>query len=266
MARFIQGNELNLEVEKIFKNAESLLMIISPYIKLHHRFKDVLKEKINNDKLEIIVVFGKNESDITKSISHEELDFFQKFPNIELRHEKRLHAKYYANEISSLLTSMNLYDFSQNNNIEAGILMETNFLQFLTNVDTIDSQSLKYFESVIKNSSLLFKKEPQYVKGMLGIGNKYTESIVTENKITNVIKEKVQYVVKQVESKEGHCIRCNKEIKINTQAPFCSECFKSWNTFKNKDYSEKYCHVCGIESKSSFNKPTCYNCYRKGRK
>lgn len=266
MAKFIQGNELNFTVESIFRNAESVLMIISPYIKLHHRFQDVLKEKLTNDKLQIIVVFGKNESDITKSISSEELDFFKKFPNIELRHEKRLHAKYYANEFSSLLTSMNLYDFSQDKNIEAGIFMESSFLQKMTNMDTIDNQSFNYFDSVVENSLLLFKKEPQYEKGTLGIGKKYSQSIVTVNNISNVIKEKVQHTKFVHQTSEGHCIRCNKEIKLNSQSPFCPDCYKSWNIYKNKDYTEQFCHVCGVENKTSFNKPTCFSCYRKQKK
>jgi hypothetical protein len=50
MAKFLEGNELNSEIGKIFKNADYKLILISPYIKLHHRYADELKAKAYNAK------------------------------------------------------------------------------------------------------------------------------------------------------------------------------------------------------------------------
>src|SRR6185312_1652260 len=111
MASFCTGNDLNAELGKIFKYAEEYLYLISPYIKLHNRYSSELKEKINNAELKIVIVFGKNEDDISKSMKQEDFNFFKQFPNIEIRYEKRLHAKYYANENLAILTSMNLYNY-----------------------------------------------------------------------------------------------------------------------------------------------------------
>jgi hypothetical protein len=61
-------------------------------------------------ELELKVLFGKNDGDITKSINPEDLKFFTTFPNVEILYQPRLHAKYYANEFASIITSMNLYD------------------------------------------------------------------------------------------------------------------------------------------------------------
>ena len=72
MAKFVKGNGLNAEIESIFDDAEVQLTIISPFIKLHKRFKDSLKSKINNPKLEVQLVFGKNESNKSKSLSSED--------------------------------------------------------------------------------------------------------------------------------------------------------------------------------------------------
>ena len=126
MAKFIHETELNFEVENIFKNAEETLILISPYIKLHERFISVLKTKLKNYNLKIFIVFGKNEQDMGKSLRKEDLDFFKTFPNIEIRYEKRLHAKYYANERSARISSMNSYSYSQDNNIEVGLLADIN--------------------------------------------------------------------------------------------------------------------------------------------
>src|SRR5690606_1047281 len=123
MAKFITGNKLNSELEDIFEKAERGLILISPYIKLHKRYMSTLmSKKENNNNLKITIVFGKNEEDISKSMKQEDFNFFKDFPNIEIRYEKRLHAKYFANETNSILTSMNLYSYSQDNNIEFGVL------------------------------------------------------------------------------------------------------------------------------------------------
>ena len=79
MSRFIEGNELNLEIENLFKNSQQELILISPYIKLHDRLISTLKTKINNDKLKIILLFGKNEADKSKSMKKDDVDFFKIF-------------------------------------------------------------------------------------------------------------------------------------------------------------------------------------------
>src|SRR5947209_6950250 len=119
MAKFLEGNELNLELERIFKNADEQLILISPYIRLHDRYASALKTKKDKHKLEITIVFGKNEEDMSRSMKEEDFNFFKDFPNIQIYFEKRLHAKYYSSEDAAILTSMNLYSFSQDNNIEA---------------------------------------------------------------------------------------------------------------------------------------------------
>jgi hypothetical protein len=184
MAKFLTGNELNSELEKLFENASEQIILISPYIKLHDRYISTLRTKQDNPKLEIIIVFGKNEEDISRSMKQEDFNFFKEFPNIEIRYEKRLHAKYYSNEYSAILTSMNLYNFSQDNNIEAGVLTKATLLgniasNLMTNVtgeDSFDRTAWTYFSRVIDQSDLLFKKVPEYESAMLGLSKKYVSS------------------------------------------------------------------------------------------
>lgn len=123
MAKFITSNELNAEIEKLFESAAEQLILISPFVKLHSHYQSSLLTQVSNPKLHITIVFGKNENDPTRSIHASDLEFFKQFPNIEIRCEKRLYAKYYANENAAIITSMNLYSFSQDNNIESGVLM-----------------------------------------------------------------------------------------------------------------------------------------------
>lgn len=61
---------------------------------------------------------------------------------------------------------------------------------------------------------------------------------------------------------KGFCIRCKNEVELNNLQPYCSDCFKIWSKFKNKNYKEKYCHVCGKTNDSTFIKPICFSCYK----
>ncbi|WP_422091252.1 phospholipase D family protein [Tenacibaculum ovolyticum] len=271
MAKFLKGNELNAELEKVFENAESQIILISPYIKLHDRYKSALLTKIENPNIEITILFGKNEDDFSKSMKQDDFDFFKQFPNIKIRYEKRLHAKYYANETKAILTSMNLYGFSQNNNIEAGVLMESSLKGTFTGENEMDNNSWEYFKIVLEQSELLFEQKPVFEKKNLLSSRKYVKSEIEVDKLSDFFKN-VTYkkVYKKREAKTlkiesnskiqnnfGFCIRTGKEIPFNVEKPMEYEAFKRWNKFKDADYTEKYCHFSGELSngKTSVNKP-----------
>jgi hypothetical protein len=262
MPQFLEGTSLNLAVENIFIDAQTELIIISPFIKLHHRLRDHLKDKLNEHKLKITLLVGKNEKDLTKSLPKEEIEFFKEFPNIEIRYEERLHAKYYSNDNRAILTSLNLLDYSVDHNIEAGIEMHTRWRDLLNKNETIDQASYAYFDGVIEKSELLFKKEPQYGRTKIGIGKKYEGSIITENKIESLIQGK-KAVKPKVELSSGYCISCGKEIKLDPKRPYCYDHYKEWAIDKNPNHKEKYCHTCGEDNKSSIKYPSCRTCYRE---
>jgi hypothetical protein len=256
MAKFLKGNELNTEVGKIFEEAEHQLILISPYIKLHHRYADELKDKVHNDKLEITIVFGKNEKDITKSLTAEDLDFFKQFPNIEIRYEKRLHAKFYANESAQILTSMNLYNYSQDENIEAGIKTEFSKLgnlasKMISGEKSLDQDAWDYFDKVIDHSTVLYRNIPQYESGLLGLTKKYTGFKTEIDKIsdhfskTNPAKPSATKATSPKIDNEGFCIRTGEPILFNMQKPYSDKAYKSWAQYKNPNYKEKYCHKTG---------------------
>jgi hypothetical protein len=160
---------------------------------------------------------------------------------------------------------MNLYDFSQDNNIEAGVLLDTPLLNMLTGTNTVDRQAIDYFGDVIENSELLFRKEPQYTSGMLGIGKKYEKSIVIENKIEDLIKIKKE--IKPNPSQiSGFCIRCHTEIPLKPTFPYCKNCYSEWKKINDKTHQEVFCHICGEKNKSSLTYPACLNCYRKEKR
>ncbi len=248
MAKFLHGNELNSEIGKVFENAEDTLILISPYIKLHHRYSDELKAKVENDKLQIRIVFGKNEKDLRKSLTLDDLNFFKQFPDIEIHYEKRLHAKFYANESTQVITSMNLYDFSQDQNIEVGV--KTEYASIIGNIASklvtgdagIDTDAWNYFWKVIDNSELLFKNEPEYDSTMFGLSKKYKGYKTTVDKISGIFSQSAPLIA------EGFCIRTGEKIPFNEQRPYSEKAYKSWAQYKNPNYKEKFCHKTGAPS------------------
>src|SRR5665647_763422 len=166
-------------------------------------------------------------------MKQEDFNFFQEFPNIEIRYEKRLHAKYYANENSAILTSMNLYNYSQDNNIEAGVLtkrkgtlhnLTSSLLSNVSEQDYLEHKAGVYFERVIEQSELLFKKVPKFESTLLGLTKRYSSSIIETDKLTDFFNNKIKQeptnkkenpIQKQNTNSNGYCIRTGVEIPFN---------------------------------------------------
>lgn len=128
MAKFVTGQELEKDIYDIIWYAKETLLIVSPFIKLDDYFKKLFEKHINNPKIHIIIIFGKNEENVSRSLSKTDFDFFKKFLNISIIYVPNLHAKYYGNESKGIISSINLHDYSFKNNIEFGIFTENNLL------------------------------------------------------------------------------------------------------------------------------------------
>ena len=113
--KVISTTQINFEIELLIKESEEYLVLLSPYLRIGQKLKNLLAFKINSIN-QIFVICRL--SDISKS----EMQFFKLHQKIKLIDSPRLHAKCYLNERKIILTSMNLYDFSQINNFELGII------------------------------------------------------------------------------------------------------------------------------------------------
>ena len=101
-------------LDRIIREAEEELALISPYIKADNETKDILKNKKRSTKIHVI--YGKTK------LKPAEQSFFNEI-GIVPSFRENLHAKCYLNEKEVLVTSMNLLEFSQEHNDEMGILV-----------------------------------------------------------------------------------------------------------------------------------------------
>ena len=225
MAEFLTRHGIVHHLHRIIEDAEKELVLISPYIKADETTKELLKETKRSTKIH--VVYGKE-----KLRSKEE--GFLKDLSIDTTFRENLHAKCYLNENKALLTSMNLYEFSQENNDEMGILVSREEDKDL--YEAIHRQAMRYIGSSGTTES-----------------DRGRPAAKTARK--NKDKPKT--------SKAGFCIRCKADLPVMPTYPYCNRCYTNWKRYENKTYEEKHCHTCGKEHKATLLKPLCSPCYNK---
>lgn len=285
MAKFITGKDLEEAVYNIIWDAEDTLLIVSPFIRLDDYFKKLFDKHSNNPKIHFIVVFGKNEGSVSRSLSKVDFDYFKKFLNISVVYVPNLHAKYYGNEHKGVITSINLYDYSFKNNIEFGVYSEVRLLDRLTT--TSDQEAWTTCVKIAEDNEAVFIKRPVYEKKILStlLGKSYIKSDIlhdiTERFYSGLGSNKTPTAIKKLDdfpdtlelgsapatrptrdevekTSTGYCIRTGVEIPFNLKRPLSDKAYKSWAQFSNPDYPEKYCHRTGKPSngKTSVNHPT----------
>ncbi len=116
MAKFLNTSATNYFLEELIKDAKDRLILISPYLKLNDRVRELLADK-NRLKIDVRMVYGKSE------LQPAEISWLREQTYVRTSFCKNLHAKCYLNEELCIVTSLNLYEFSQVNNNEMGILI-----------------------------------------------------------------------------------------------------------------------------------------------
>ncbi|MDB5823301.1 MAG: hypothetical protein JWR21_2005 [Herminiimonas sp.] len=116
MAKFLNTSAINYFLEDLIKNAKDRLILISPFLKLNDRIKELLEDK-NRLKIDVRIVYGKSE------LQPNEINWLKGLTYIRTSYCKNLHAKCYLNEEVCVISSLNLYEFSQVNNNEMGVLI-----------------------------------------------------------------------------------------------------------------------------------------------
>lgn len=116
MAEFLTTSGITYHLEELIKSARANLILISPYLKLNDRIKELLVDK-NLLRIDIRIIYGKNE------LQPEENNWLKELKYVRTSFCKNLHAKCYLSEELCIISSLNLYEFSQVNNNEMGVLI-----------------------------------------------------------------------------------------------------------------------------------------------
>lgn len=110
----IKPNEIGAKISTLIAEARKTFTIVSPYIKISDWKKMMVNLERAVDRGVVINVFFRDVKD-------EDLNVFRNL-GIQLYHLPGLHTKLYFNEDECIVTSMNLYEYSDLNTLEIGIL------------------------------------------------------------------------------------------------------------------------------------------------
>ena len=224
MPKFLDTAGVTYHLQQVINNANEKLILISPYLKINDRIKSSLVDK-DKFKIDIRLIYGKSE------LQPAEHNWLKSLQYVHTSFCKNLHAKCYLNEKEAIVTSMNLYDFSQVNNYEMGIYVEKD-------------KDTDLYNDIYQEVNRLIR-----ASGEIKV-------------IVSKVPSTQERTPKSYKTHDGYCIRCHSEIKLNPMTPYCRSCYSLWKKKKDDQHEEKYCHICGQPNKSTLIKPACYDCYK----
>ncbi len=211
MAEFLTTSSGTHHIEQIILTAKRQVFLFSPYLRfsktLFERLKDAARRQIK-----ITIVYGKNELKPAEKRKLFSLD------NVTVYFFENLHAKCYFNESNMVITSMNIYEFSEKNNREMGVL-----LSYKEDLKAF-TEAYKEAVSIIKNASKEEMLEKQIVDG-LGYCIRCSNTIKLNNLkplCFSCFKQWSKFSNKLYTEK--YCHHCGSETKSNLSTPLCQFC------------------------------------------
>jgi len=234
MVAFLTRKQTAFQVEEVIKTAEEEVVLISPYLQLSDdlvaRLKDADKQGVD------IKIIYRNRADEelkpnqTKKLE-DEIKRLQPLKNLSLARLINLHAKCYYNENCMVITSMNLYDYSEKNNWEMGLLIHR-------------EHDAQVFEEAKVEAEAIFKNaEPIKARSSL---------------LGHFLKGVSKAVNSMVQDEPGHCIGCGKDMTpYDKDHPICRDCWKRGVR------QGRFCYRCGEkhERRITQKRPLCATCY-----
>ena len=229
------------KIIEIIQESTEYCFLVTPYFQPWPILEREL-EKSAKDNKKLIFIFRNQEDAIQRfSYLNEEYGY-------DVIFLERLHTKLYLNEKTSLITSMNLYDSSKENNFEIGYCFEGRQYSKDLKKQIIDDDILKNNPYILQGRYFNELEEKQREAQFKGENNFYNNTSFGYQKNT------------------GKCIRCGTTIQYNESKPLCKDCFDEWSRFGNPEYRERYCHKCGKQDNWSvitIANPLCQECKSK---
>ncbi|MBN1413123.1 MAG: phospholipase D family protein [Spirochaetales bacterium] len=254
MARFLTTASTTSAVEDIINNARNNLVLISPYVKIpRNLFQNLLSA--DSKGINTTLIYGKK-----MDIDQEAKEQISALRHISVYFLENLHAKCYLNEESMVITSMNLYDFSERNNREMGI--------YLTRKDDseIYNQAFDEYKRILS-----LAKSTKPTEDYVVTGSTMTHSAPLQKYSANKLKVQgtgsilSRPISELFGGKKGYCIRCKKRTDYDLNKPFCKECYPQVKQ-NQQNYKANYCFECGARCITTLAQPLCNTCYKKLRR
>lgn len=216
MAIFLNTQAISNELMRLIKDAKEKIILISYSFKVNQQIQERLKTKGKIGTLsEIVIVYGKTE------LKQTELDWIKEIQDLKIYEKLDLHAKCYLNEDRAIICSMNLYDYSQQTNIEMGILItkKDDEVAYEALIDEINNIKIngtrKTLKDLVKNgteSKVITPITTKSSKGFIKTGPKKPIELTLDQKLDVQLLFRWRYLKSKSEKSAESSILTDEEI------------------------------------------------------
>lgn len=248
MADFLTTKNSLAQIERIIQTAERVLTIITPFVQISDDFARRLRDADHEGTLIRLVC---RTADLTLAQKR----ILTGFDNLTVYDDAKLHAKCFINERGVVLTSLNFYQASEQNN-EMGVYLDA-------------KEDRAAYQDAVREADSIIKSAEEFPLPQEATKRNAGARAPKSVKKKPSVKERLGFgrggARKKVKSAGGHCIRCRSETDYNPRKPYCMSCFRQWSRYSNPSYADNHCHGCGAEEAKAFSleKPECYSCYKR---
>lgn len=267
MSMILDTHETNTWISHISEDARKHLVIICPYLKINEKLKRTI-EVADRNGVNVFVIYGKRELD------EGTLSWLKGLRHSNIASIKDLHAKLYMNEEFAVISSMNLYEYSQVNNEELGVLCGKR--QDRNEFKDITFQVMRLIGiSEKEHGGWDVGDLDKPIRGLFkrGKGTEEFRTYDSGSDVGNRDESRTEPVRVETEEKPEtpasemvlcHCIRCGRVIPSTHDYVYCGRCMDSWQRYSNMRYVEPegHCYICGRQYNASAEKPACIECYK----
>ncbi|MEO9802028.1 MAG: phospholipase D-like domain-containing protein [Reichenbachiella sp.] len=209
MIKFLETEEISACIKRIIENATDTIYIVSPYLSIRRKLRSYFEEAINRN-VKIVFVYRK------LNYANDDINWLTKLGSkITQIENKNLHAKCYINDSEAIVTSMNLYGYSQDNNYEMGVLIDKK--------DDMFDKVQKSVETIIKHSTQSIDTERDSGFCIRCRSNIDRDS----NKPYCYSCYLIWYEYENYNYQENCCHNCGEKESTSISRPLCYDCFKA---------------------------------------
>ena len=236
MPEFLTTKHISAGVDDVINKADKYVYIVSPYLQIDDRTKRLIERQKNTQEVEIRLLYGKDK------LKAKEQQWLAT-NDIQTSFLQNLHAKCYMNEQTAIITSMNLYEFSQKN-AEFGIRLNAD--------DEADQKAFQELQAEVQHM----------LNEATGKPNSQKQPSPAHKPAGKTASPPAPPAAVTPLPAKGFCIQNAKEMTFSMDGPVCKGCAYINNKFK-KAVKAKHCHGCGQEHAASPAKPLCPDCWDK---
>lgn len=281
MAKFLTTSGISYYIEEVIVGAKSEIFLVSPYLKLSMNLYERLKDAdLKNIKINLI--YGKDE------LREDQWKLLSELNNLNLYFKNNLHAKCYFNEDMMVISSMNMYEFSEKNNREMGVHIIKNEDEELFKEGYDETSSIISSSEVIRSSESKSVPPQEYIENVENEGGNYEKSANINMDLFERLRQ-LRYNISVEEGVPAYFVFENRslehmaiEVPRNTDdflkivgvgkhklKEYGSVFLKEINAYCKEKYSKQssgknnsgFCIRCGTKINYDSGKPFCKSCY-----